>query len=41
MSQHTIFYNSDKIKLLLLFIVSFFSSPAFAQQTTQVDLETA
>lgn len=30
-----------KMNVLLLFIMSFFSTPAFTQQATQVDLETA
>jgi len=41
MLQTTTFYNSVKFKILLFFIFNFFSTQAFTQQATQVELETA
>jgi hypothetical protein len=41
MFHTTEFCKSGKLEMLLLFIASFFSTPAFTQQATEVDLETA
>jgi len=41
MFHTTEFCKSGKLAILLLFIASFFSTPAFTQQAIEVDLETA